>query len=65
MGRTIGAVAKFLHEFVTGFGVLGKAEAFLLGAGGEAKIRDGWSNNVKGGSVIVAGCEEREDFGDF
>ena len=64
LGDVLG-VAELEHELVACFGVLGEAEAFPLGAGGEAEVGDGGRDDVEGGSVFVAGGKEGEEFGHF
>ena len=58
-------VAELLHESVTGFRVLSKAEAFLFDTGGEAEVGKGWSDDVEGWCVVITRSKEGKKLGDF
>jgi len=56
--------AKGFHELIEGLGGLGEGELFgrYVAPSGEAKVRDGWGDDVVGESFSgVVGCEELEN----
>lgn len=62
---TIFVVSKPEHELVACLGVLGQAETFLLGAGGEPEVGKRGGDDMEGWRIFAAYGQERKEFGDF